>query len=343
MAITAKQLAEKLGFKLKGNGDVRLESVNDLRKAGEGDLSFLGSSKFASDLPSCQASAVILRANHLDLLPPKVTALISEDPYLGFARAGQLLHPGREFPPGVHPSAVIDSSAQLGADVHIGPHVVIGADTKLGNGVVIQAGCVIGESVQIGDDSCLEPNVTILDGVEIGARCVIHPGAVVGADGFGFANDRGRWEKIPQIGGVVIGDDVEVGANTTIDRGAIEDTVISDGTKLDNLIQVAHNVKIGKNTAIAGCTGIAGSATIGSHCAIGGGVGIVGHITIADGTIITGQSFVASDIPKAGSYSSGVPLQETKTWRRNYLRFKSLDDFAKRLKKLEKKLEESND
>jgi len=194
----------------------------------------------------------------------------------------------------------------------------------------------------IGEGGRLVANVTLCHGSQIGKRVLIHPGVVVGADGFGFANDQGRWVKIPQLGRVVIGDDVDIGANTTIDRGAIEDTVIEDGVKLDNLVQVAHNVHIGAHSAIAGCAGIAGSAHIGKHCALGGGVGVVGHLQIADNVVVTGMSMVSHTITEAGVYSSGTPLQENAKWHRNYVRLKQLDDMARRLKRLEKQLDEKN-
>ncbi len=343
MKITAGQLAERLQFELQGDSDVVLDGVNDLRKASRGELSFLASAKYLPFLRDTSASAVILAAAQLPDCPASVTALIATDPYLGYARAAQLLHPPRRYAPSIHPSAMIDESARLDASVHIGAHCFIGAGAELGKDVVVLPGCVIEDGVTVGAGTVLEPNVTLMSGVVVGERCLLHPGAVIGADGFGFANDDGQWVKIPQIGGVVIGNDVEIGANTTIDRGAVEDTVICDGVKLDNLIQIAHNVKIGRDTAIAGCTGIAGSTVVGERCAIGGGVGITGHIEIADGVMVTGRSFVAQSISEAGSYSSETPLQPTGKWRRNYLRYRELDDIARRLKKLEGKLQEADD
>ena len=343
MALTTGQLARRLGFELHGDADVMLKRINDLRKAGEGDLSFLTSAEFLPYLRDTGASAVIVREAQRAEVPPGAVALVTRDPYLGYARAAQLLHLRRRPAPGVHPSAVVDAQAVIDPSAHVAANCVIAAGAHIGVDVVVQAGCVVAEDVVIGAGSLLEPNVTVLEGVMIGERCLIHSGAVIGADGFGFANDGGEWVKIPQIGGVVIGNNVEIGANTTIDRGAVEDTVVSDGVKLDNLIQVAHNVRIGRNTAIAGCTGIAGSTTIGERCAIGGGVGITGHIEIADGVTITARSFVPQSVPEAGSYSAGTPLQPTAKWRRNFLRMRQLDAFAKRLKKLETKLAHSDD
>ncbi len=335
MRWTAGQLARRLDLSLRGDADVPVVAVNDLRKAVPGELSFVASGKYLPYLRDTRASVVIVRAEHLDRCPDGVTALVAADPYLAYARAAQLLHPPRRPDPGVHPSAVVEPGAHVDPSVHLGAHCVVGSGATLAADVVVSPGCVIGRDVTVGRGTVLEPNVTLMDGVTIGERCLLHAGAVIGADGFGFANDAGRWVKIPQIGSVVVGDDVEIGANTTIDRGALEDTVISDGVKLDNLIQVAHNVRIGRNTAIAGCTGIAGSTTIGEGCAIGGGVGIVGHIELADGVRVTARSFVAQDIPEAGSYSSGSPLQPTRQWRRNYLQQKRLDEMERRLKRIE--------
>ncbi len=320
-----------------------LEGVNDLRKASPGELSFLASAKYLPFLRDTAASAVIMRTAQLADCPPGVTALITSDPYLGYARAAQLLYPPRRYAPGIHASAVVDASASVDESVHIGAHCYIGAGVALEHSVVVLPGCVIEDGVRIGAGTVLEPNVTLMSNVVVGEGCLLHSGAVIGGDGFGFANDQGEWVKIPQLGGVRIGNDVEIGANTTIDRGALEDTVISDGVKLDNLIQIAHNVRIGRDTAIAGCTGIAGSTVVGERCAIGGGVGITGHIEIADGVMVTGRSFVAQSIPEAGSYSSETPLQPTGKWRRNYLRYRELDDIARRLKKLEGKLQEADD
>ena len=340
---TAGKLADQLGLELRGDRDVVVSRINDLKKAGEGDLSFLASPSFRAHLAQTHASAVILAREESDRCPDRVTALLSSNPYLTYAKAAQLLYPRPAPVPGIHPLASVDETAEIEPDVSVGAHCHIGSGVRLARGVSIGASCVVESDTSIGEFTVLEPRVTIMAEVVIGKRCLIHPGAVIGADGFGFANDHGVWVKIPQVGQVVIGDDVEIGSNTTIDRGAIEDTVISNGVKLDNLIQVAHNVRIGANSAIAGCTGIAGSATIGERCAIGGGVGIVGHLKIADDVVITGQTFVAHNIKSSGTYSSGVPMEPVSQWRRNYLRFKQLDSFARRLKQLERKLLKKDD
>ncbi len=337
MSCTASELAARLGVPLEGDGDQVLRGVAPLDRAGPGELAFLADPRYLPSLGETGASAVILRAEHAADCPAPAR-LIADDPYLCYARAVRLLFPVPTVPPGIHPSAVVGDGCRVPESVHLGPGVVLGDGVVLGERVRIDAGCFVGDGVTIGDDGWLKPRVVIQHGVVIGRRCVIDSGTVIGSDGFGYARDGERWLKIPQLGTVRIGDDVEIGANTTIDRGALEDTVIGDGVKLDNQIQVAHNVSIGEHTAIAGCTGIAGSAKIGRHCAIGGGVGVVGHLEIADNVVITGMTFVAHPIERPGSYSSGVPMQETAKWRRNYARFRQLDDIARRLARLEKRL-----
>jgi UDP-3-O-[3-hydroxymyristoyl] glucosamine N-acyltransferase len=277
-------------------------------------LSFLANSRYRRALPATRASAVVLAPADLAACP--VAALVSENPYLAYARIAQLLHPPTAVTPGVHPSAIVSPAARIAPSAGIGPHAVIEEGAEIGERAAVGAGCLVQRGVRIGADTRLIGHVTLYAGVEIGARCLLHAGAVVGADGFGFAPDRGRWHKVPQLGGVRVGDDVEIGANTTIDRGAIGDTVIGDGVKLDNQIQVGHNVVIGAHSAIAACTGISGSTTIGARCMIGGMVGFAGHLTIADDVIVTGCSLVSASIREAGSYSSGMPTVPTRAWRR---------------------------
>ncbi|MGF1548357.1 MAG: UDP-3-O-(3-hydroxymyristoyl)glucosamine N-acyltransferase [Thiotrichales bacterium] len=338
MAIKIHDLAQRLGLVVVGDGDAELSSVARLDSARRGDLSFVANPAYLPLLANTQASAVILRSIHADRCP--VTALLAEDPYVAYARAAQLLYPSTPVAAYVHPSAVIGADCEIPPSVSIGPCAVLGDRVRLGEGVMVGAHCFLDANVEIGAHSELKARVTLYKGIRVGARCLVHSGAVIGADGFGFANDHGEWVKIPQIGGVVIGDDVEIGANTTIDRGAINDTTIGDGVKLDNLIQIGHNAVIGAHTAVAACTGIAGSARIGRHCAIGGCVGIAGHIDVADHAIITGMSFVSQSIPRAGSYSSGLPLQETSKWRRSFVRIRQLDELVKQVRKLEKQLSE---
>jgi len=331
----ASELAARLGLDLHGNGNVELEGVSSLTSARNGTLSFLVNDRYKKHLQDTPVAAVILKQEHVVDCP--VTALVADDPYLAYAKAAQLLFPAAVAEGIVHSSAVIGDNCRIDPSVSIGPHSTIGDNVTLDAGVVLGAGVIIERDCHIGAQTIMEARVTIMSNVQMGQRCLIHSGAVLGSDGFGFAQEAGHWIKIPQVGRVIIGDDVEIGANTTVDRGAIDDTIIEDGVKLDNLIQVAHNVHIGAHTAIAGCTGIAGSATIGSHCAIGGGVGITGHIEITDHVTISGMSFVSQSIRKPGSYSSGVPLEETSRWRRNFIRFRQLDEMAKMLKKKDNK------
>ncbi|HGG58581.1 MAG TPA: UDP-3-O-(3-hydroxymyristoyl)glucosamine N-acyltransferase [Gammaproteobacteria bacterium] len=338
MAISNGDLAKALGLPLQGDPGVVLDRVAPLDKAGPSALSFLVGKQYLPLLKATRAGLVILPEAHAGEAPGAV--LVSPNPYLDYARAARLLFPVEAPEPGIHPGAVVAESAKISPTASIGPGAVIGERARIAEAVVVGAGAFIGDDVVIGEASRIDANAAIYRGVQIGKRCHIASCAVIGGDGFGYANDQGRWVGIPQVGSVRIGDDVDIGANTTIDRGAIEDTVIGDGVKLDNLIQIAHNVVIGEHTAIAGCTGIAGSATIGKYCTIGGAVNIVGHLRIADHTTITGQTFVANSIDEPGVYSSGVPMQANRQWRRNYARFKQLDELAKRIRQLEKQLEE---
>jgi UDP-3-O-[3-hydroxymyristoyl] glucosamine N-acyltransferase len=328
-----RELAAWLGVAFDGDGERNLEGVATLAKAGPARLSFFANRRYRQRLTNSDAGAVVLAPADRGLFPGSV--LLSDNPYLTFARAAALLHPAPALPPGRHPQASVHESVTLGADVRIEAGAVIEAGARLGARVVIGAGCHVGEDVRIGEDTRLAPRVTLLAGTQLGARCLIHPGAVLGADGFGLANDRGVWVKVPQLGRVVVGDDVEIGANTTVDRGALDDTVIGNGVKLDNLIQVAHGVRIGDHTAIAACVGISGSTVIGRHCVIGGGVGFVGHLEVCDGVTVTGMSMVAQSITRPGVYS-GIPAEEARRWRRNIGRFHQLDELARRLLRLER-------
>ena len=309
------------------------------RKRGGRAVTFLSNRRYRSCLSSTQAGAVILAPEFLDECP--VAALVIQDPYLGYAHAASLLSSPVESSPGVAPSAVIDPDADVAADASIGAHCVIEAGATVGTGTVVSAGSCIGRHSSVGPHGRIAQGVVICHGVSIGARAVIHPGVVIGADGFGIAKDNGVWIKIPQLGGVRIGDDVEVGANTTIDRGALGDTVIEDGVKLDNLIQIGHNVHVGAHTAIAACVAIGGSARIGRRCTIMGAASIAGHLEIADDVQLTATSAVPNSIRSAGIYSSGMPVQENRAWRRNIARLRQLDDMARRLRAMERRLEES--
>lgn len=333
---TLGELAEAVGGEVRGDRDCRIARIATLDGAGDGDIAFLAHRKYRKMLAVTHAAAVIVRAE--DAVDCPVHALVVRDPYLAYAKVAALLHPQPAIVPGVHPSAVIAASAKIDASVQIEAHCVVGAGCEIGAGVFIGPGSVLGENCRVGAHSRLMANVTICSETTLGSRCLVHPGVVLGSDGFGQANENGRWQKIPQLGRVAVGDDVEIGANTTIDRGALGDTRIEDGVKLDNLIQVAHNVVIGAHTAIAACVGIAGSTKIGRHCAIAGGVGIVGHLEIADRVTITAMSMVTKSITEAGVYSSGTPLQENSAWHRNAVRMKQLDELAKRVRELEQRL-----
>lgn len=333
--ISLGELVERLGGTLEGPPDARVTGVGTLAASGSGALSFLSNPHYRSQLPSTRAGCVVLRAEDAEQCP--VPAIVADDPYLYYARAASLIVPAGPVAPGLHPSAVVDASARIDQSAWVGPQAVVGAGADIGPGVSIGPGCVLGEGVRIGAGSRLSANVTVIAGARIGCRCVLHPGVVIGGDGFGIARERERWIKVPQLGSVEIGDDVEIGANTAIDRGAIENTVIGDGVKLDNLIQVGHNVHIGAHTVIAGCTGISGSARIGARCMIAGQVGIAGHISIADDTLIMGKSVVSHSIAKPGGHFSGaLPMQESRKWRRNSARFKNLDDLVRRVARLER-------
>ncbi len=333
--ITLGQIAERIGGELYGDEACVITGVATLQSAQPGDITFLSNPRYRKHLASTRASAVILSSKDKEACA--TAAVVVANPYVGYARAAALLYADREQASvaGIHPTACVSADSRVHESVSIGPHCVIEADVNIAANVSIGPGCFIGKGAVIGEGSRLLANVTICHGVHIGKRILIHPGAVIGSDGFGIANDKGIWLKVPQLGGVSIGDDVEIGANTTIDRGALEDTVIEDGVKLDNQIQVAHNVHIGAHTAIAGCVGIAGSARIGRRCTIGGGVGISGHLEIADDVHITGMSFVTKSIKQPGLYSSGIPADTNQQWHKNTVRFRQLDEMARRLKVLE--------
>jgi UDP-3-O-[3-hydroxymyristoyl] glucosamine N-acyltransferase len=333
------ELAKRVNAELVGDGNCRIDSVATLSNAGAGNISFLSNPHFRDQLAVTKASAVIVAS--VDKAGLRTNGLVVEDPYVAYAKIATLLHPYRNTQQGIHPSAVVDSGASVHPSAWIGPCAVVEKGARIGENCQIGPGCFIGEDVQLSADSRLVANVTVCHQTQIGARAILHPGVVVGADGFGLANDRGKWIKIPQVGKVVIGDDVEIGANTTVDRGAIEDTIIEDGVKIDNLVQIAHNVHIGAHTVLAGQVGIAGSAKIGKHCALGGKVGVVGHLEITDRVTITGRTMVAQSITEPGTYSSGMPADTALRWRKNVARFRQLDELAKTVKRLEKLLENS--
>ncbi|MCW5589865.1 MAG: UDP-3-O-(3-hydroxymyristoyl)glucosamine N-acyltransferase [Legionellales bacterium] len=335
---TLAQLAHHLEAELKGDGDCVITGLATIQNAKPGEICFLSNSKYRKYLAQTQAAAVILDASEAENCP--VNCLVMENPYLGYAKAAELFAPKREFKPGLHATVVCGEECQINPHASIGAHVTLGDNVIIESGVIIEAGCSIGDNVVIRANTHLYPRVVLYRGVNIGSDCVIHSGVVIGSDGFGMANHQGQWIKIPQLGSVMIGNRVEIGANTTIDRGALEDTVIEDGVKLDNQIQIGHNVVIGENTAIAGCVGISGSTKIGKNCAIGGGTCIAGHITIADNVSFTGMSGVYASIEQAGLYSSFTAVQESRTWIKNLSRLHHLDELARKLSKLEKMIAE---
>jgi UDP-3-O-[3-hydroxymyristoyl] glucosamine N-acyltransferase len=309
-----------------------------LRGAGPGALAFLANPAYRAQLPGTRATAVVLAPEMADGCPCAV--LLTADPYAAFARMAAELHPTPAVVPGISPAATVGAGCVIPASARVGPGAVLGEGVRLGEGVDVGPHCVLGAGVAVGDHTRLAARVTLYPGVTVGRRCLLHAGAVLGADGFGFARERdGRYTKVPQLGGVRVGDDVEIGANTTVDRGALDDTVIGDGVKLDNQIQVGHNVVIGAHTVVAAQAGIAGSTTIGARCVIGGQVGIAGHISIADGVVVGGGASVTGTLRRPGVYGGGpTPADDLARWRRNMARFGQLDALAKRLKELERRL-----
>jgi UDP-3-O-[3-hydroxymyristoyl] glucosamine N-acyltransferase len=335
---TLGELAQRIDARVEGDAGALVSGLGSLSSAEPGQLTHLSSRAYRRFLPHTKATGVILRAEDLAQCPTH--ALVTRNPYLAFARLSVLFADDAGLPQtGVHASAVVDPTSRIGEAVSIGPNAVVGARCLIGDRVTIGANCVIGDACSLGDDTRLMPSVTLYRRVRIGMRGVIHSGAVIGADGFGFVPDeRGRQQEIAQLGGVVLGDDVSVGAATTIDRGAIDDTLIGNGVKIDNQVQIGHNCEIGDHTVICGCVGIVGSTRIGKHCILAGGVGIGGDgpIQIADRVVVSGMTHVSRSIAKSGVYSGGVLHSATLKWKRNALRFAELDDLAKRVAQLEK-------
>ncbi|HZY16772.1 MAG TPA: UDP-3-O-(3-hydroxymyristoyl)glucosamine N-acyltransferase [Ramlibacter sp.] len=321
MALQLGAIVAALGGELHGDPALAIEALAPLESAGPQHLAFLSNPRYRQQLQASAAGCVIVAPALREAALARGACIVTDDPYLYFARLTQLWkrHHARPAGPAIHPSAVVDPEAEVGPDVRIGPHCVVERGARIGAGTVLKARVVLGED-------CV-----------VGARCLLHPGVVIGADGFGFAPHAGAWEKIEQLGAVRIGDDVEIGANTCIDRGALADTVIEDGVKLDNLIQIGHNCRIGRHTAIAGCVGIAGSATIGAHCTIGGAAMILGHLTLADHVNISSGSFVARSILKPGLYTGIFPIDDNAAWEKNAATLKQLHSLRERIKALEKR------
>lgn len=329
MILTLGEVADHIDAELHGDAKREVSGVSTLQSAMSGQIAFLSNRKYYRFLKQTKALAVIIKHRDLDDCP--VSALVVDDPYLCFATVVKLLHPEPEIIPGIHPSADVSPSAKIDSSAAIGANVVVGDNSVINSGTFVDSGCVIQSDVNIGSNTRLYPNVVLCHEVSIGSRVILHAGVVIGTDGFGIANDNGNWAKIPQVGTVIIEDDVEIGANSSIDRGALENTVIEQGVKIDNQVQIAHNVRIGAHTAIAGCSGVAGSTTIGRHCMIGGLSAIGGHLEIVDNVVVTGNSAVASSIRKPGTYSSGLPVIESRLWRKIIARIKKLDDLARKI------------
>ena len=337
--ISLADLSDRLGLKYHGNAEAQITSVSSFQSAVGGSLCFLTSPRYLDALQASQCEFVIVPLDFdVDMLGEK-NGILSSNPHLSFVQAIDFLRPDSltKTATEIHPTACIDESAKIGKGVSIGAGAVVGEQVIIGDDVAIGAGCIIEDRVQVGDGSLLHPKVTLCHRIKIGHRTILHSGVVIGSDGFGLVPDSGQWHKIPHLGSVIIGDDVEIGANTTVDRGALDNTVIEKGVKLDNLIQVAHNVRIGENTAIAACVGIAGSAVIGKNCQISGAAVILGHLSVADNVTVTAMSLVTKSIKQSGTYSSGTPLLENRLWHRNNARYKALDSIARSVSDLEKK------
>ncbi len=341
MSLVLGTLVEALGSefqaRLLGDPSRRIERLAPLETAGPGDLSFVSHPKYTSKLAASQAGCVIVPPALEAAARQRGDCLVVDDPYRCFARATQVwkrTH-GRAPASGVHPTAWVDPSAELHATASVGAFAFVGAQAVIGAGVHIGEHCVVAAGVRIGVGTRLAARVSVGEDCQLGERCIVHPGAVIGADGFGFAPAGGRWEKIEQLGAVRIGDDVEIGANTCIDRGALDDTVLENGVKLDNLIQIGHNVHVGAHTAMAGCVGVAGSARIGAHCTVGGGAVVLGHLSLADHVHISAASVVTRSITRPGQYSGFFPIDDNAAWEKNAATLKQLHALRERLKQLE--------
>lgn len=336
--LTLAAIAGLLDAQLRGDGGTLVNGIGTLEQAGPNQVSFLTNPRYQKHLAGCRAAAVLVTPELADQCPGN--ALVMQDPYYGFARLSHVFDTAPRPASGKHPSAVVHETAQVDESAALGPNVVVEAGASIAAGVEVGSGSVIGARSQVGENCWIGPNVTLYHDVRLGQRCRIAAGAVIGSDGFGYAHHKGQWQRIAQLGGVTLGDDVDVGANTTIDRGALEDTCIGTGVKLDNLIQIAHNVQIGEHCAMAAFVGIAGSTHIGSHCVFGGASGVGGHLTIGDQVHLTGMTMVTRSLKEPGVYSSGTGVENNKDWRKSVVRFRQLDDMARRLKALEKKLNE---
>lgn len=345
MQYRLKDIAERLQLPLQGDGDISITGIAPLARASKSELSFFSNPKQKALLSDSGAAAIIVNPEYVGLCPKGVSVIIAEDPYLAFAKATSLFDNSPSVSPGVHPSVVVADSATIAETASIAANVVLGENVVIGEYSRIDANTVVADDCFIGDYCHLHANVSLYHGVKLGNHVTIHSASVIGADGFGFAPTRQAdkaWQKIHQLGGVTIGNHVDIGANTCIDRGALDDTVIADGVIIDNQVQIAHNCIIGKNTAIAGCVGIAGSTVIGENCTLAGGVGVAGHLEIVDGVHVTSMSLVTGSIREAGSYSAGTAMMKTKQWRKSAVLFTQLEKMQRQLKKIEKTLYSSS-
>jgi UDP-3-O-[3-hydroxymyristoyl] glucosamine N-acyltransferase len=331
-------LAEAIGATLEGDGAIEIRGAAPLDRAGVHDVAFLSDPKYRIHLETTQAAAVILSPREAASWTTSKVRLLTANPYAAYAKAASCLYPEPQPLAGIHPTATVAATAQVAANASIGPHATIGEQAVVGARSVIGAGCAVGAQVMIGNDVRLHPRVVVYPRCVVGDRCVLHSGCVIGADGFGFANEDGRWIKIPQIGRVVLHNDVEIGANTTIDRGALDDTIVEEGAKIDNLVQIGHNCIVGAHSAIVGCAGIAGSVKIGKHCRIGGAAMIGGHLSIADGAVVAAATSIFSSIETPGMYSGVYPVQPHRQWQKNAVQLRQLDTLYKRVRALEKAL-----
>ncbi len=341
MSTSLGELAVKFGIELVGDPAAKVSRVATLANADSQSLSFFANKAYREQLRQTSAAAVLVHPDDAKDCP--VNALLADDPYLAYARIADLLCPYPDLVPGIHASAVVSPSASVPDSAEISANAVIGDDCVIGNRVYIGAGVIVGPRCSIGDDSKLNANATLVQDVRMGQRCIVHPGAVIGSDGFGNALSDGGWVKVPQVGGVRIGNDVEIGSNTTIDRGAIDDTVIGDGVRLDNLIQIAHNVEVGDHTAMAAFTGISGSTIIGKRCMFAGRAGVVGHITICDDVVVGGATMISKDIREPGFYTASFPAEKARDWRKMVARFRHIDELVKRVQALEKSAGDDDD
>lgn len=336
-------IVEALGGTRHGSPDLLIHRLAPVAKAGPGELAFVAQARYASQIDTTAADVLIVPPALQARALARGACIVADDPYLYFARLTQWWKRQHEVAPapGIDPLASIHPTARVDEGVSVGPFAVVGPGVHLAHGARIGAHCVLGADVQIGEGTVLHPRVTVGERCAIGARSLLHSGVVIGADGFGFAPHQGEWIKIEQLGAVRIGNDVEIGANTCIDRGALDDTVIEDGVKLDNLIQIGHNVHVGAHTAMAGCVGVAGSATIGAHCTIGGGAVVLGHLTLADGVHISAASVVTRSLLKPGHYTGMFPIDDNASWEKNAASLKQLNRLRERLKAAEQAIEQA--